>query len=39
MAILPLSAMFFMTGEGYVYTIAVYFYTFQLAFSSILHGI
>ena len=39
MTILPLSAMFFMVLQGYVYTFAVYFYTFHLAFSSILHGI
>ena len=39
MAILPLSAMFFMVPQGYVYTIVMYFYAFRLAFSSILHGI
>jgi len=39
MSILPLSAMYFMVLQGYVYTIAVYFYTFRLAFSSTLHGI
>ncbi len=36
MAILPLSAMFFMVLKGYVYTIAMYLYAFRLAFSSIL---
>ena len=36
MAILPLSAMFFMVLQGYFYTIAMYFYAFRLAFSSIL---
>ena len=36
MAILPLSAMFFMVLQGYVYTIAMYFYAFRLTFSSIL---
>ena len=39
MAILLLSAMCFMAGEGYVYTIAVYFYAFRLAFCGTLHGI
>ena len=39
MAILLLSAMFFMVLQGYVYTIALYFYAFRFAFSSILHGI
>jgi len=28
-----------MAGEGYVYTIAVYFYAFRFAFSGTLHGI
>jgi len=36
MAILPLSAMCFMVLQGYFYTIAMYFYAFRLAFSSIL---
>ena len=31
----PFSAMFFMVHKGFVYTIAVYFYAFCLAFSSI----
>jgi len=39
MGILPFSAMCFMAGVGYVYTIAVYFYAFRLAFSGTLHGI
>ena len=37
MAILPLLALCFMDLKGFVYTIAVYFYAFRLAFSSILH--
>jgi len=37
MAILPLSAMFFMARKGFVYTITVDIYSFHLAFSSILH--
>ncbi len=36
MAVLPFWAMFFMVLRGFVYTISVYFYTFRLAFSSIL---
>ncbi len=36
MVILPFSAMFLMVLKGFVYTIAVYFYAFRLAFSSIL---
>ena len=39
MFILPFLAMCFMVLEGYVYTIAVYFYAFRIAFSSILHGV
>jgi len=39
MAILPFSAMFLMELKGFVYTIAVYFYAFRLAFSGILHCI
>jgi len=39
MAILPFSALFFMALKGFVYTIAVYFYAFRLAFSSIQHRI
>ena len=39
MCILPFLAMCFMVLEGYVYTIAAYFYAFRLAFSSILHGV
>ena len=36
MGILPFLAMCFMVLEGYVYTIAAYFYAFHLAFSTIL---
>ena len=36
-AILPYLAMFLMGLKGFVYTIAVYFYAFRIAFSSILH--
>ena len=36
MAILPLSAMFFMALKGFVYAIAVYVYAFHLAFCCIL---
>ena len=36
MVILPFSAIFLMVLKGFVYTIAVYFYAFRLAFSSIL---
>ena len=39
MCILPFWAMRFMDLQGYVYTIAAYFYAFRLAFSSILHGV
>ena len=39
MAILLLSAMCFMVLKGFVYTIAMYFYAFRFAFSSILHCI
>jgi len=39
MCILPFWAMRFMVLQGYVYTIAAYFYAFRLAFSSILHGV
>ena len=39
MCILPFWAMCFMVLQGYVYTIAAYFYAFHLAFSSILHGV
>ena len=35
-AILPISAIFLMTRKGFIYTIAVYFYAFCIAFSSIL---
>ena len=34
--ILPFSAMCFMDRKGFLYTIAVYFYAFRLAFSTIL---
>jgi len=37
MAILPFLAMRFMVIKGFVYTIAVHFYAYRLAFSSILH--
>ena len=39
MCILPFWAMCFMVLQGYVYTIAAYYYAFHLAFSSILHGV
>ena len=39
MAILPFLAMFLMSLRGFIYTIAVYFYAFRPAFSSILHCI
>jgi len=39
MGILPFLAMCFMLLEGYVYTIAAYFYAFRLAFCTILHCI
>ena len=35
MAVLPLSAMFFMARKGFVYTISVDIYAFHLAFTSI----
>jgi hypothetical protein len=38
-AVLPFSAMFLMELKGFVYTIAMYFYAFRLAFSGILHCI
>ena len=38
-AVLPYLAMFLMELKGFVYTIAVYFYAFRLAFSGILHCI
>ena len=37
MGVLPFLAMCVMVLEGYVYTIAAYFYAFRLAFSTILH--
>ena len=37
MCILPFLAMCFMVLQGYIYTIAAYFYAFRLAFSCILH--
>ena len=37
MGILPFSVTFLMVLKGYVYTIAVYFYAFRLAFCSLLH--
>ena len=39
MAILPLSALFFMALQGFIYTISVDIYAFRLAFSSILRCI
>jgi len=39
MVVLPFLAMFFMALKGFVYTIAVHFYAFRLAFSRILHCI
>ena len=39
MAVLPLSAMFFMTRKGFVYTISVDIYSFHLAFTSIIHRV
>ena len=39
MAILPFLTMYLVVLKGFVYTIAVYFYAFCLAFSSILHRI
>ena len=39
MAILPLSAMYFMVLQGYVYTIAMYFYAYRLVFSTKTHRI
>ena len=39
MCILPFLAMCFMVLQGYIYTIAAYFYAFRLAFSGILHCI
>ena len=35
MAILPFLAMFLMVREGFIYTVATYFYAFRLAFCSI----
>ena len=37
MGVLPFLAMYFMVLEGYVYTIAAYFYAFHLVFCTILH--
>jgi len=34
--ILPFSAMCFMDGKGFIYTIAMYIYAFRIAFSTIL---
>ena len=39
MDILPFSVLFFVALKGFVYAIAVYFYAFRLAFSSIQHSI
>ena len=36
MTILPFSVMFLMAHKGFIYTIAVHFYAFRLAFSTIL---
>ena len=35
MAILPFLAMFLMVQKGFIYTVAMYFYAFRLAFCSI----
>ena len=39
MTILPFSAILLMVIKGFIYTIAVYFYAFRLAFSSKTHCI
>jgi len=39
MAILPFLAMYFMVLKGFIYTNAVYFYAFRLAFSGNSHHI
>ena len=39
MVVLPFFAMFFMALKGFIYTFAVDFYAFRLAFSTILHCI
>ena len=39
MPILPFWAMCFMVRKGFIYTIAVYFYAYRPAFSTILHCI
>ena len=39
MVILPFWAMYFMVLKGLFILFAVYFYTYQLAFSSILHRV
>ena len=39
MGVLPFLAMCFMVLEGYVYTIAAYFYAFRFAFCTILHRV
>ena len=39
MVVLPFLAMCFMVLKGFIYTFAVYFYAFRLAFSTILHCI
>ena len=36
MTILPFSVIFLMAHKGFIYTIAVHFYAFRLAFSTIL---
>ena len=39
MLILPFWAMYFVVRKGFIYTIAVYFYAYRLAVSTILHCI
>ena len=39
MVFLPFLAMFFMALKGFIYTFAVDFYAFRLAFNTILHCI
>ena len=39
MTILPFSVMFLMAHKGFIYTIAVHFYAFRLAFSTKMHCI
>ena len=39
MVILPFLVMYLVIRKGFIYTIAVYFYAYRLAFSTILHCI